>query len=195
MRQGDGCMRETDIQTPPAVLAVDVGFVATGWAVLAAGRIISVGCIRTDGSDRKRGVRASDSDAERTACIARQLDRVIRGFQIRGVIAELPTAGAKGARAIACMARASAIVATVVELHGLPAEFVTPMDVKKVTGTATASKDEVEAAVIRRWPAASLPKLKCEREHVADALGAYLAAENGTLVRTLLAQAASQRSE
>lgn len=58
-----------------------------------------------------------------------------------------------------------------------------------VCGKANASKEEVENAVLQRWPDAPLPKLKAEREHVADALAVFLAVEHGTLIRTLRASA------
>lgn len=167
------------------ILAVDAGFVATGYAVLRAGAIVATGCVRTAKSTRKRSIRVADDDAARTQHLARELGGVIRAHNVRGIVAELPSAGAKGARAIGCMARAAAIVATVAELLQVPAEWVTPSEVKMIAGSKAASKEEVEAAVLQRWPDAPLPKINCEREHVADALAAYLAAEHGTLVRLL----------
>ena len=169
-----------------SILAVDAGFVACGWAVLCAGRIVATGCIRTERSEHKKALRVADDDAERCALIARSLARIVREHQVSGIVAELPGAGAKGARAISCMARAGAILATVAELLSLPTEWVTPSDVKKITGSRAASKLDVETVVLARWPRASLPKVKAEREHVADALGAYLAAEHGQLVRILI---------
>lgn len=173
------------------ILAIDAGFVNCGWAIICGGAIVATGCIRTEKSGRKQAVRVADDDAARCASIARGLVAVIAAHGVKGVVAELPSAGAKGARAIACMARAGAVLATLVELLHLPAEWVTPGAVKQVAGAKNASKEAVEAAVLRRWPAAPLPELKAEREHVADALGAYLAAEQGTLVRLLNGTASS----
>lgn len=173
------------VEIAPAVLALDAGFTALGWAVLKAGRIVALGCIRTAKTTRKGRVRVADDDAERTQVLARELAGIIRTHSVQGLVAELPSAGAKGARAIGCMARAGAIVATVAELLTVPAEWLTPGDIKAVAGSKAASKADVEAAVLCRWPDAPLPKVKAEREHVADALACYIAAENGTLVRML----------
>ena len=167
------------------IMSVDAGFTATGWAILRNGEIVDAGCIRTEPTARKKAVRVSDDDCERGRLIARGLAEIINKYEVGGLIAELPTGGAKAARAISCMARAAAIVATVSELLKIPSEWVTPQAVKKIAGANDASKKAVEAVVLMRWPTAPLPKLKCEREHVADALGAYLAAEFGTLVRVL----------
>lgn len=171
--------------TGQALIAVDAGFTSVGWAVLVQGRIIACGCIRTERSPKKRAVRVADDDAERCAVIARQIAEVIRKHHVKGMLAELPSSGAKAARAMACMARAGAILATVAELLELPAAWVTPQEVKQIAGRKDASKDDVERAVLVRWPDAPLPKAKGEREHVADALAAYLAAEHGNLVRLL----------
>lgn len=171
------------------IIAIDAGFTSCGWAVLEPGpvRPIALGCIRTEKSNRKGAVRVADDDIRRCQEVARVLSRTIRTHRVGGVIAELPSAGAKGARAITCMARAGAIVAVVAELWRLPTEWVTPGEIKLLTGSKAASKDEVEAVVLKRWPAmsAKLPRAKCEREHVADALAAFLAAEHGSLVRML----------
>ncbi|MBE7462882.1 MAG: hypothetical protein HS116_05230 [Planctomycetes bacterium] len=167
------------------ILTLDAGFTSTGWAVLEGGGIVAAGCIRTERSAKKRGIRVADDDADRCATIARGLAGIVQNYAIRGIVCEAPSGGAKGARAIACMARAGAIVATVAELLALPCEWVTPQAVKRTAGTGAVSKADVEAVILRRWQDAPLPRLKCEREHVTDALGAYLAAEHGQLVRML----------
>jgi len=168
-----------------AILAVDAGFTATGYAVVKAGRILTCGCFRTKRSNRKHGLRVADDDAERSRAIARELMAICKQHDVRGIIAELPSAGAQNARAATCMARAGTIVVVVSELANLPSEWVPPSAVKAVAGRSDASKLDVERAVQRRWPDAPLPKLKCEREHAADALAAFMAAEHGTLVRLL----------
>lgn len=158
-----------------------------GWAVLRDGEIMGLGCKRTKPESRKRGVRVADDDTERTQELARALRIIVEEYEISGVVVEMPSGGAKGARAISCMAKAGAIVATAVELLGLPAEWVTPAQVKKITGKRNASKAEVETAVLDHWPFATLPKIKADREHVVDALATYVAAKDGQLVRTLCA--------
>lgn len=168
------------------ILALDPSFTATGWALIRDDMILACRCIRTTPNHRRRGIRVADDDAERTQYLARELHRLIGANGVKGIIAELPSAGAKGARAIACMARAAAIVQSVAAVLQVPSEWVTPAEVKKAAGGAkNASKEDVERGILARWPDAPLPDLKCEREHVCDALGAYLAAEYGTLVSVL----------
>ena len=75
----------------------------------------------------------ADDDAECCQIIARTLANLVRKHSVAGIIAELPSAGAKGARAIGCMARAGAVVAVVAESLKLPSEWVTPQAVKKTT--------------------------------------------------------------
>lgn len=156
-----------------------------GWAVLLGGNVKALGCIRTEKATRKGAVRVADDDAARCQAIARCLANVVRLNGVGGIVCEMPSGGAQGARAIACMARASAVVAVTVELLGLPAEWYTPGDVKRIVGAGVVTKEQVEAVVRRRWPRLTLPKLAAEREHCSDALGCYLAAEHGNLVRML----------
>lgn len=89
------------------------------------------------------------------------------------------------------MAMARCVVAVVVELEGLPVEWVQPADVKLTTGKRNASKSEVERRVLERWPNLALPTAKNQREHICDSLGAYLSAENGQLIRLLSGSAAT----
>lgn len=169
-----------------AILALDGGFTATGWAVLRNGLVIAAGCIRTERSAKKKTLRVADDDAARCQHLARTLAGIIEEHSIAGIVAELPSGGAKGARANRCMGLATGTLAAVVEQSRLPAEWLTPGDVKKtVTGARAASKKAVEAEVLKRWPDAPLPELRCEREHAVDAAASFLAAEHGTVVRLL----------
>lgn len=175
-----------------SILAIDAGFTAMGWALVVGREVVKVGCIRTrpPSGTRKREVRVASQDVERTQFLARKLRTVINENAVAGMVVELPGGGAKGARANACMARAGAVVATLAELMGLPTEWVAPLDAKSATGVAKAQKEDVARMVLGRWPdvAGLLPPSLGEREHILDALGAYIAAEGGLLVRTLNAE-------
>lgn len=167
------------------ILAVDAGFTATGYAVVRGGAVLTCGCIRTEPTKLKHAVRKADDDVERCQLIARQLKLLTQNYPVQGLLVELPTGGGQSARAVACMSKASAVMATFVELMGLPTEWITPTAVKLITGRKDASKEDVEKTVLARWPDVPLPKAKCEREHVTDALGVYIAAEHGTLARLI----------
>ena len=188
------------------ILGVDVGFVATGLALVdvRASTIVAVAVVRTERQAKKRGIRVADDDAERCCILRRGIWDFLRGHRdtvyserglgadppherISGIVAELPHAGAKSARAIRSMALATgACVATFDEL-GLPVEYVTPRDVKLITGSAKAEKADVARAVDRRLTFATLAELepfpRSLHEHVYDAAAAVLAAWDGNVVR------------
>ena len=173
------------------MIGIDAGFVATGWVVADGRRIIDAGVIRTERQARKTAVRVADDDAERCAILARELRGVLDEHAPAGAVVELPTGGAQGARAIRTMGMATAVVVAVLELSFLPAEWVTPQMVKKASaGHKGASKEDVAAGVLRafEWPELKLPK--GQLEHVYDAAGCLLAAENGTLMRVLAKEVA-----
>lgn len=184
------------------ILALDVGFVATGWSVFAPG-LVACGCIRTERSAKKRGIRVADDDAERCGVLARGLRELLRvGYpQVLGVVAELPTGGAQGARANRAMGMATGVVVATVEDCGVGAEWVAPDAVKQAaTGRRNASKDEMIRLALKRWPAIGRwcpeGRVVCDAgtpawalEHIADACWAFEAARNGALVRAVFSEA------
>ena len=164
-----------------AIMLIDVGFNACGVAIVRGGKIAQTHTIKCDKSHKKRGVRVSDADVEHCAFLARELKRIGDLYEISGVIAEMPHGGSLSSRAASCMGMAKATVAAFCELGGLPGEWVTPVQSKlAATGSKTASKAEVENAV--RLYFSHTDKLT---EHEADAMAAYIAAKDGTLVRLL----------
>jgi len=168
------------------VLGIDAGFAAMGLVVAQDGRVIHYDTCRTERTAKKRGIRVADDDAERSQELARFLHDAIDEWRPAGAIVELPTGGAQGARANRSMGMATGIVVTVLELSRLPAEWVTPDDVKRAaTGRRNASKADVQAAVRRHFEWADWPRYKWQQEHMADAAGAIMAAEGGTLLRAL----------
>lgn len=158
------------------VLAVDPGECATGWAVLEEGRVVATGTIRTKKDPAIKPL--ANDHARRIGQIARELLGVLREHDVKLLVAEMPNAGAKSATALAAMARVAGLTATFAELCGLPHLWVTPTQVKRATtGRRHASKQDVEAGVRARWPGHRFAETKIEREHVVDALGAYMAVE------------------
>jgi hypothetical protein len=93
------------------------------------------------------------------------------------------------------MAMSTAIVASVVAAHALPAEWTDPVDGKKaMTGKKGASKQDMMKAAVKRYPSCA-KSFKLKRgsktvyenrfEHTADAIAAFVTAKEGTLVRLL----------
>jgi len=186
----------------PRLLALDPSFCHTGYVVVELGGAASQdlpvahGVIKTERSAAKRGVRAADDNVERIRLMLRELLRLVQEYGVRMIVAELPTSGGQSARAVAAMAIAQAVCASLVEATGLPAEWVTPMENKKnLAGARNAGKDEMQAAALGVFPGLheeylhkSGPhsgKTRAEFEHVADAVGAYAAVRSGTLVSLL----------
>lgn len=168
-----------------SVLALDVGYRATGWLLLEGGCPVQCGVIRTVAQPGKRAIRRADDDAERCAQLARELRALLDGAGPLAVVAELPTAGALSARAIRAMALATGVVVAVLELVAVPVEWTTPEAGRlATTGRRSATKEAVRAGACRALSSLEhmLPRTALW-EHVTDAAAAYLAARTGALVR------------
>lgn len=175
------------------VLAADVGFVATGLAVMAlqgpgAWVPVELVCVRPPkaGKDRKQTLYKSHLDAQHTAALARGIVDVAGRHNIRHVLAEMPHGGARSGRAMRCMALAAGAFAAIVELDRLVPEWYTPDETRiAATGNRKASKEEVIAAMSKRYPGLYSGNKAADLEHLADALATFEAGRNGNLVRSL----------
>lgn len=170
------------------ILGIDAGFACLGLVVMAGEQVLHAEAVRTEPAQRKKALRVADDDAERCQFLARELARVIDTWKPAGAVVELPSGGAQGARSHRTMGMATAVVASVLEITGIAAEWVTPLGVKKAAaGRKDASKAEVATAVREwlDWSGVALPQAKIEREAIYDAAGALLAARQGTLFRVL----------
>jgi Holliday junction resolvasome RuvABC endonuclease subunit len=164
------------------ILALDIGFRVTGYALFENGKLKATGVIETAPSEKKT-VRMADDNAYRSAQIAFRLRDLVKQYKIKAVVGELPPGGAKSARAMSQMALATGTIAATFALLGLPVEWVSPFEVKlAVTGKKSATKDEIMDAITVKY-GKSLESQKGKFEHIADAIGAYLAAKEGNLVR------------
>ena len=182
---GPGVAAPAIASSAAGVLALDVGFAATGWVAFARGVPVDCGVIRTAKAQAKRALRVADDDASRCALLARELRAVLDRHQPRAVVAELPTGGSLSARAVRAMALATGAIVATLELAGLPTDWTTPIGGRKAaTGRASATKDAVRAGVLRALPDLEplLPRTGIW-EHVTDAAAAYLAARTGSIVR------------
>jgi len=172
------------------ILALDIGFAHTGWVTFKGGTPIDAGAIHTTKSDKKQKIRASDDHVRRCGEMFTSITDLVARYDIAGLLVELPHSGGKSSTAIAAMARAQAIAACVAEAMELPVEWLQPSAVKRATtGTLTATKEQVQAAVLKRWPSGVLADAskgtKKNWEHIADAAMTYVAAEGSNLVRML----------
>jgi len=174
------------------LLSLDVGFAAMGWVLFDQGEIYDCGVIRTE-KTQKKNTRVADDHAHRSAVLAEQLRRIIQTNKVKGIIGELPSGGALSAKAMAFMASATSIVAAVGALMVCPMEWTTPGEVKKVlAGHRSASKEIMMAKAAEMFGFKEEGKKffmdgesfnKGDFEHIADAIGVYVALKNDNLVK------------
>lgn len=167
------------------ILALDVGFKSTGYAVFKKGIVKATGVIETTTAEDKK-IKIAYVNARRASQIAISLKLIIEACKgnVKGVVGELPSGAALSARAGQAMALATGTVAAAIAVLGLPVEWVTPVDVKRaLTGNTHAKKYEIMREVSRRYDYVKFPENKSQFEHIADAIGAYIAAAESDLVK------------
>ncbi len=183
----------------PKILTIDAGLAHTGVAMFGydgkTWKVIESCLLTTEKMANKRAVRVADDTADRIQIVFRELRDMVQRHskdgKVMGMAAELPSGGAKSASAIKAMAIATAIPSCLAEAMHLPAEWVTPIEVKKaMTGSATASKEDMMAMALKKHGTAPFKDfIKKDGtplgkfEHVADATGVFEAIRNGNLVR------------
>lgn len=144
------------------IAGLDPGIAWFGVAVFDAmmldGRVslgmVAGRCIRTVKSDRKRKASSADDDFHRAKRVACELRGAFERHDVGMLIAE-ERSFPRGAAAIKSMAGAWGIIAALSDSMGLPVVAIPPKQLKLgLCGRAGASKDEVEAEVVRRFPLA-----------------------------------------
>jgi crossover junction endodeoxyribonuclease RuvC len=162
------------------VLGVDPSLCNVGLAAVRLfpdrEEVVATAVVRTEPSAKKRKVAVSADDERRVSEITAGLDRAITEHRPHALVMEAP-AGSKGARAARSLGLVVGAVVAVAWVRGIPLVQVTPLDVKRATtGRKTADKDDVIAAVERRYPGVVWPEPWGVVEHAADAIGAVMAA-------------------
>lgn len=172
------------------LFAIDAGFTHTGVSVFRVddGMFKFQYCktFVTEKNERKTNIRVADDDAERIKIIISGLNSLVDKYlempvgidknQIM-VAVELPHGGAQGARANRTMGMITGAIVSFIVTKGMPAEYITPNDVKMIlTGKKTASKEtimKIVRKVLIKYENL-LPKTKNEFEHIADSVGVAL---------------------
>jgi len=170
------------------VIGIDTGFANTGLVAAENNdtcyKVRGWYMCKTEKESKKRNIFVASDDVRRVQESVRAVKEFVRQHNPKAVAIELPTAGAKGARAHRDMGVATGSIATIVELLSLPAVFVTPTDVKvAVTGKKSASKDVIMETIRSIYTDVEWPKTKGKFEHVADAMGALMAAQHSELFK------------
>lgn len=182
----------------PTILALDVAFANTGFVVFerCAGKWVPSehGIIKTAKETKKRNMYTADDTDRRIRVICSKLDSLYEKWQPNLAVAELPTGGGKSSSSVKAMAIGASVVTSFTFFRGIPLHNVRPDDVKlATTGTRSASKLHIENVIETLYPAVadkyrstkSRSGWSGEFEHVADAIGAFLAAESSPMVRML----------
>jgi Holliday junction resolvasome RuvABC endonuclease subunit len=178
------------------IITLDVSECATGWAVVTAQGpdVLTVerhGCIVTKPGGKRVGKTADD--IRRCSEIAAAVAEIVEGWPPRLIVAEMPTGSQRAAGAKA-MGMCLGILGSVRIILDIPCEWITPQAVKKAAGgKLNATKGEVQAGVLERWPDLQF-RNQVEREAVCDALGALLAAR-GTDLYLMAARVCDATSE
>ena len=172
---------------------IDPGFASIGYGVLELGakdiEALGFGVVRTEKSDKKRGVSAADDNLRRAQEISRILVPLVDGAQALCFEApSLPRNAATSFKLGLCYG----IIACLSETADVPIVMVTPKGLKKaLCGNGSASKEEVAEAVTRRLGRDITDELlakkvpRSQHGHVYDAFGSILANEHDQTIRAL----------
>ena len=176
------------------VLAIDIGFASAGMAVLGFqdGRAVlhATACAHTRKLDKKLGIYVAHDDVRRAQEITRAVIKTYTDNSCKGVVVELPSAGAKGAKANRAMGISTGIIAALTEIVRCPVEWITPSESRSAAiGRATAPKggdvkDLVMKAMTEKYPEIAGLKV-VDKEHIADALATFEAARGRQLLRLM----------
>ncbi len=164
-------------------LALDVALANLGWAVVSNNLVLHSGVISTPPRSKKTHGYLADHNILRVRHLVTHLNLIVDEHTPCEVIAEFPTGGGISATAVSAMAMATGIVATYFTARGLKIIPVQPNESKRlVNARGKVSKGDIQEYVCQQFPTLTLPK-QAWREHIADALAAYLVARNNKWIR------------
>jgi crossover junction endodeoxyribonuclease RuvC len=175
-----------------AVLGIDPGFASCGVALVRLmpidEKVVALAVIRTVKDNAKRRTYAADDNLRRARELHRVIDDLIVANGVRAIAAEamsFPRNASNSAKMALCWG----VLVSIAEARGLPIVQASPQALKRaVTGSTTASKDEVEFALLKRF-GNDLEDLFTgpdgQREHAFDALAAVVACLDSDVLRAL----------
>lgn len=143
--------------------------------------------IRPKLKNARRDLRKSQADAEQIAEIVRGVRVIAKDYGVRFCVAELPDAGAPRYSVCRAISLSTGWLVTFVECQDLTAEYYRPKEVKyAATGNPNASKAQMMSAMGKKYPVIAQIKFAADREHAADAAGAFEAALTGPMLKTIM---------
>lgn len=151
-------------------MCLDLGLGHTGVAIWnnRLGRFTFTHCIVT----KKQAGYVSLSNIARVRETTAILSKLLKRFNVKLVLAEVPHGGSRNAVAGRAMALAVGGISAFVELTGVRFVALTPDNIKRVVSPQKekVSKEMVQAFVEVRFGKHHLPDTKELREHIADAM-------------------------
>lgn len=182
------------------VLGLDPGFASTGYALVELlpdrEEVLKLGVISTEKAQKKRQVLASDDNFRRARELCAQLETIRKDAEaglckyINGLCAE-SMSFPRHAGTAAKMAMCWGVISALSEVHGIPLSQATPKELKKrLCGSGTASKEEVQEVLRRRYGGEKMDLLleglpRGQHEHPYDALASVVACLDGEVLRTI----------
>lgn len=186
------------------LLGIDPGFASIGFAVVRLypdrEEIESLTVFTTEKAEKKRKVLASDDNFRRARSIAEALGGFLGAPQVEAICAEsmsFPRSSSVAAKMAMCWG----VLAAFAFNRGIPVLQATPKEIKKkLCGNGSASKDDIEAALVARHGRSTIEEAlvkgfvtrKGDREHPLDALAAVVACLDSEVVRMARRMAACE---
>jgi Holliday junction resolvasome RuvABC endonuclease subunit len=174
------------------VVGIDQSMAACGIAVLElrAGewRFVEAACIRTKPDPKAKHLYKADQDGMRIDEVSIGIEGVLVRQPRPLLVAVEAPAGSQSVSAAKAMAQAYAVARTTCRMLGLAPIVVQAHHAKKAaTGSASATKDEVERAMCLRWAWTPTERAQVAIEAIADALAVATAALDEPTVRAMTA--------
>lgn len=134
------------------VLACDPSITAWGWAVLTnSSYILDSGCIKTESNHKKLRIRKGDDTISRITLIVESLISVIKTYNIKYIVAELPH-GSQSAVAADAIGIVKGIMQTIAVSFDIGIEWYSEGDSKKaLLGKLSATKMETMVAIDKKY--------------------------------------------
>jgi crossover junction endodeoxyribonuclease RuvC len=172
------------------ILGVDPGLASCGWAVLRLTdqpEVVGMGVIRTMASSKKQHILAVEDNVRRTRQLAEEISKLLAHptFLVGAEAMSFPRSASSSGKLCLCW---GALVG-LLQARNLPLVQTSPRDIKRrITGNGSASKEDVEKALRKRFAVTGLltDVPRGQHNHAFDALGAAVAAMDSDIVRAAL---------
>lgn len=175
------------------VIGIDPGLANFGYAVVEMGatelRPLQMGLIRTEKSDKKRQVLASDDNVNRGRELAHQFRQILRGLDNVVAFCVEAMSFPRNSSAAAKMAISWGVIIGIATERDIPIFQVRPQEIKKrMSGSKSASKQDIQATVDAMFTEEIIRPLvagltKGRLEHPYDALATVVACSDSEALR------------